>query len=35
MKLARNRVDNGCFIERFTFKQFIKQLGLKSYKCFD
>lgn len=35
MKLARNRVDNGCFIERFTFKQFIKQLGLKAYKCFD
>ena len=32
---ARGRVDNGVFIERLTFKQFVKGLGLKSYKCFD
>ena len=32
---ARSRVDNGIFIERYTFKQFIKSLGLKAYKCFD
>lgn len=32
---ARSRVDNGIFIERQTFKQFIKVLGLKTYKCFD
>lgn len=35
MKLARDRVNRGLFIERLTFKQFIKGLGLKSYKCFD
>ena len=35
VKLARDKVNRGMFIERFTFKQFVKGLGLKSYKCFD
>lgn len=34
-KDARAKVENGRFIERLTFKQFIKVLGLKCYKQFD
>ena len=34
-KDARGKVENGRFIERLTFKQFIKGLGLKCYKQFD
>lgn len=33
--LARAKVDSGRFIERLTFKQFIKGLGLKCYTQFD
>jgi len=33
--ISRAKVENGRFIERLTFKQFIKGLGLKSYKQFD
>jgi len=34
-KISRDKVESGRFIERFTFKQFIKGLGLNCYKCFD